>query len=63
VALEFIVEKVCEEDADGEAEDGKKMADEFNVVVLQDGGAEEDTVAGHGGGEDVAVVEVDEGVE
>jgi len=29
----------------------------------QDGDAEENAVAGHGGGEDVAVVEVDEGVE
>ena len=39
------------------------MTEGLGVVVMQDGDAEEDAVAGHGGGEDVSVVEVDEGVE
>ena len=39
------------------------MTKGLNVVVMKERDAEEDTIAGHGGGEDVAVVEVDEGVE
>ena len=61
--LERSVEKVGEEDAGDEAEDGQEMTDGLGVVVMQEGDTEQDTVAGHGGGEDVAVVEVDEGVE
>jgi hypothetical protein len=39
------------------------VGDDFAPVATQDGDAEEDDVAGHGVGEDVAVVEVDDGVE
>jgi hypothetical protein len=39
------------------------MVEGLGPVVMEDGDAEEDTIAGHGGGEDVAVVEIDEGVE
>ncbi len=61
--LEGFVEEVGEEDSNDEAEDRKGVAEGLGVVVMEDGDAEEDAVAGHGGGEDVAVVEVDEGVE
>jgi len=39
------------------------VGDDLLPVVAKDGDAEEDDVAGHGVGEDVAVVEVDDGVE
>ena len=35
----------------------------MGVVVVEDGDAEEDAVAGHGGCEDMTVIELDEGVE
>ena len=61
--FEGFIEEIGEEDAGDESEDGQEMAKGLGVVVMQEGDAEEDTIAGHGGGEDVAVVEVDEGVE
>ena len=39
------------------------MTESLGVVVMEDGDAEEDTVAGHGGSEDMTVVEIDEGVQ
>ena len=63
VVLERLVEQVGEEVSDDKAEEGKEMADGLGVVVMKDGDAEKDSVAGHGGGKDVAVVEVDEGIE
>ena len=61
--FEGFIENIREEDAGDETKEGQEMTEGLGVVVMQDGDAEEDTVAGHGGGEDVAVVEVDEGVE
>ena len=39
------------------------MTNGLGVIVMEDGDTEQDAVAGHGGGEDVAVIEIDEGVE
>ena len=39
------------------------MTNGLGVIVMQDGDAEQDAVAGHGGCEDVAVVEIDESVQ
>ena len=39
------------------------MGHDISAVMAQDGDAEKDDVASHGVGEDVAVVEVDDGVE
>jgi len=61
--FEGFIENIREEDAGDETKEGQEMTEGLGVVVMQHGDAEEDTVAGHGGGEDVAVVEVDEGVE
>ena len=62
MVLESFVEEMGEEDAGDEAEDGDEMMEGPEVVVMQDRNAEEDTVARHGGGEDVAVIDIDEGV-
>ena len=43
--------------------EGDEVRDDLSRVVAEDGDAEEDDVAGHGVGEDMAMVEVDDGVE
>jgi len=42
---------------------GTRWGDDVFPVAADDGDAEEDDVAGHGIGKDVAMVEVDDGVE
>jgi hypothetical protein len=51
------------EDAGKETGQGDEARGDFSRVAAEDGDAEEDDVTGHGVGEDVAVVEVDDGVE
>ena len=51
------------EDSGEEACKGDEVRHDISPVAAKDGDAEEDDVAGHGSGEDVAVVEEDDGVE
>ena len=51
------------EDAGEEADERDEMRDDAVRIAGEDGDAEEDDIAGHGVGEDMAVVEVDDGVE
>jgi hypothetical protein len=51
------------EDAREEACKGDEVRNDVAPVAAENGDAEEDDITGHGVGEDVAVVEVDEGVE
>ena len=51
------------EDAGEEACEGDEVRDDIRPVAAEYGDAEEDDVAGHGTGEDVAVEEEDDGVE
>jgi hypothetical protein len=51
------------EDAGEEAGERDQVGDDVAPVTTGGGDAEEDDVAGHGVGEDVAVVEVDDGIE
>jgi hypothetical protein len=51
------------EDYGEEACERDKVSDDISTVAAEDGDAEEDDVAGHGTGEDVAVEEEDDGVE
>jgi hypothetical protein len=50
-------------DADEIAGDGDEMGDDFVPVLSNAGDTEEDKIAGHGGGKDVAVKQINRGVE
>ncbi len=51
------------DDSDEKGKDGGDVAEDVGPVAAHGGDAEEDDVAGHGVGEDVAVAEIDDGVE
>ena len=56
-------EQAGDEDSAKEGDDGEGVADDLAPFAGDGSDAEEDDIAGHGVGEDVAVVEVDDGVE
>ncbi len=62
-AAETIADEAGGCDSAEEGTERGEMTDGLKAVVSHERDAEEDDVAGHGVGEDVAVVEIDEGVE
>jgi hypothetical protein len=63
VAAGVALECLLSPDAGDEGGDGEEMMKGFVMVVAEESDAGEDGVAGHGTGEDLAVIEVEEGVE
>ena len=53
----------AEQDAAGEGDERREVAKGLGGVAGEQGDAKQDGVAGHGGGEDMAVEDVDDGVE
>lgn len=51
------------ENAENERDNRNDMGDDFILIPAYGGDAREDEIAGHGGGEDVAMIKVDERVE
>jgi hypothetical protein len=63
MSLQLPVEHLGGERAHQEGEDRQQMVDGLHRVVVQQRHAQQDAVACHGGGEDVPMVQVDEGVQ